>query len=1053
MDSSLVIKVKYEETLRRFSACVNENNQLDLDLAGLRAKICSLFNFTADANLVLRYIDEDGDLVTLVDDDDLRDVMRQRLPFLRIDIHMSNGSGDKPNSSSRGNATPLRSHVTDPFRSGNVVVADVWKSVQEPLTGALSNLCLDSKAVSSANPVLANLADTISKVGKPILNSHFQPSVATGPSTKNGTPGEHAIPKAKGQQSTYVNANFTDFISRSANPPFNSLYQPHVVSGTSLKNGVLGEHVTPEARGLPQPGIAESTSGSPFHAFADFVSKFGKPVGNSHYQWPHHVAGVRGEHVTPEERGRQSTYVDKSSNGIQPMETGNVIRDSMERGAPVDLNIPPFDLYSSQSTNVNITPLSPAVPDGDSKNGTNEGKNSGTHKGKNSWISSSSAAPSNGSNWTSSNDYIKTPTYLRDSATLLTKSSGTSSSTAPANSSTMTSSTAFVKPPIYTGDLGVPSSRTLYINMTDHAMAPISMIHRGVQCGGCGVCPIVGYRFNSKVKDNYGLCSTCFNKVGNVGDYNRIDHLRSRYLSALARNSKLARSKLDSRFILDVNVIDGTMMAPSTAFTKIWRIRNNGTLVWPLGTQLVWIGGDNFSDSHLVDLQVPKEGLHVDKELDIAVDFIAPQLPGRYISYWRVASPSGQKFGQRVWVLIQVDASLKESFYDRSQGLNLSIPLDVSGSKASQLIDINVQPTDDHIPNAHTELVNEMVDNQLMMQELLNNLNDGTDIAAAPVPTIAATAASAPATSAAASSAPATSAAASSAPATSAAAASAPATSAAASSAPATSAAASSAPATSAAAASAPATSAAAASAPATSAAAASAPATSAAAASAPATSAAAASAPATSAAAASAPATSASAASAPATSTSAASAPATSTSAASAPATSTSAASAPATSTSAASAPATSTSAASAPATSTSAASAPATSTSAASAPATSTAAASAPATSTAAASVPTIALSSVSYPNIYLSETGHAVPSSQQSAAVDVPSSTLGVGVNNSVEETLLKELEEMGFKQVDLNLGILRMNEYNLEQSVDDLCGFYEWDPILEELHEMF
>lgn len=44
----------------------------------------------------------------------------------------------------------------------------------------------------------------------------------------------------------------------------------------------------------------------------------------------------------------------------------------------------------------------------------------------------------------------------------------------------------------------------------------------------------------------------------------------------------------------------------------------------------------------------------VEGELDIAVDFTAPELPGRYISYWRMVSPWGVKFGQRVWVLIQV---------------------------------------------------------------------------------------------------------------------------------------------------------------------------------------------------------------------------------------------------------------------------------------------------------------------------------------------------------------------------------------------------------------
>lgn len=72
----------------------------------------------------------------------------------------------------------------------------------------------------------------------------------------------------------------------------------------------------------------------------------------------------------------------------------------------------------------------------------------------------------------------------------------------------------------------------------------------------------------------------------------------------LKTGAKHGRPRLDSRFILDVNVIDGTMMAPSTAFTKIWRMRNNGTTAWPKGTQLVWIGGDKLSESDSVDLEV-----------------------------------------------------------------------------------------------------------------------------------------------------------------------------------------------------------------------------------------------------------------------------------------------------------------------------------------------------------------------------------------------------------------------------------------------------------------
>lgn len=114
------------------------------------------------------------------------------------------------------------------------------------------------------------------------------------------------------------------------------------------------------------------------------------------------------------------------------------------------------------------------------------------------------------------------------------------------------------------------------------------------------------------------------------------------------------------------------------------------------------------------------------------------------------------------------------------------------------------------------------------------------------------------------------------------------------------------------------------------------------------------------------------------------------------------------------------------------------------------------------------------VSYPIIDISDVALAAPTQAPSNApgagshaqsdapsaptqlpfkvVDLMASAQGVTVKNAVEETLLKELEEMGFKQVDLNKEILRMNEYDLEKSLDDLCGDSEWDPILEELREM-
>ncbi|KAL4575295.1 hypothetical protein LXL04_022137 [Taraxacum kok-saghyz] len=128
----------------------------------------------------------------------------------------------------------------------------------------------------------------------------------------------------------------------------------------------------------------------------------------------------------------------------------------------------------------------------------------------------------------------------------------------------------------------------------------------------------------------------------------------------------LPQSKLDSIFVLDVTIHDGTIMAPRTTFTKIWRMRNNGNVIWPYGSRLQWIGGDRLSFSVSVDIKIPTDGLHVDKELNITVDMTAPERPGQYVSYWKMTSPSGEMFGQRISVSIQVDDYQKYLSVNRS---------------------------------------------------------------------------------------------------------------------------------------------------------------------------------------------------------------------------------------------------------------------------------------------------------------------------------------------------------------------------------------------------
>ncbi|CAI5461452.1 unnamed protein product [Closterium sp. Yama58-4] len=111
---------------------------------------------------------------------------------------------------------------------------------------------------------------------------------------------------------------------------------------------------------------------------------------------------------------------------------------------------------------------------------------------------------------------------------------------------------------------------------------------------------------------------------------------------------------LDARYVRDVNVHDGTEMAPLTRFTKIWRLRNSGSVPWPCDLQVIHAGGDLLSETSTVPLELPRGGVYPEQEVDVAVDMAAPARPGRYMSHWRLLAPGGPKFGHRFWAQIQV---------------------------------------------------------------------------------------------------------------------------------------------------------------------------------------------------------------------------------------------------------------------------------------------------------------------------------------------------------------------------------------------------------------
>lgn len=93
----------------------------------------------------------------------------------------------------------------------------------------------------------------------------------------------------------------------------------------------------------------------------------------------------------------------------------------------------------------------------------------------------------------------------------------------------------------------------------------------------------------------------------------------------------------------------------------------------------------------------------------------------------------------------------------------------------------------------------------------------------------------------------------------------------------------------------------------------------------------------------------------------------------------------------------------------------------------------------------------SPVSYPIIDLSDNAPPISGFDQ-AALDQAAMEEEIGKNSGVEEALLRTLNEMGFMCDEFNREILSLHGYDLEESVNHLCGVGEWDPILEELREM-
>jgi hypothetical protein len=96
---------------------------------------------------------------------------------------------------------------------------------------------------------------------------------------------------------------------------------------------------------------------------------------------------------------------------------------------------------------------------------------------------------------------------------------------------------------------------------------------------------------------------------------------------------------------VDVNIPDNTPVSPGQDFVKTWKIKNIGTCTWGAGYKLVFSYSSSPSDDSLNGVAQPlTAAIAPQQEVEVSVQFTAPDLPGTYFSVWTMQNAKGIPF-------------------------------------------------------------------------------------------------------------------------------------------------------------------------------------------------------------------------------------------------------------------------------------------------------------------------------------------------------------------------------------------------------------------------
>ena len=92
-------------------------------------------------------------------------------------------------------------------------------------------------------------------------------------------------------------------------------------------------------------------------------------------------------------------------------------------------------------------------------------------------------------------------------------------------------------------------------------------------------------------------------------------------------------------------------MTPGQDFIKTWRVKNSGSCPWGAGYELVYAG---YADQMAGQFQPLEEVVQPGQEVELSVQFQAPDEAGEYVSAWQMSNPAGVTFPEIIFVKIIV---------------------------------------------------------------------------------------------------------------------------------------------------------------------------------------------------------------------------------------------------------------------------------------------------------------------------------------------------------------------------------------------------------------